>query len=211
MKIPITINLCLSLFLLLSMPMHAERVADAAIESLILQRWSPRAMSGEMVAVDELMRLFEAARWAPSSFNEQPWRFVVGMKDSETWNVLFDTLVPFNQTWAANASALILIISKRRFSHNKQLNGTHSFDTGAAWQNMALQGSAMGLVIHGMAGFDAEAVRSKCGISDEYSIEAMVAVGKIGHKSVLPEYMQEGETPSSRKSVTEFVSDIFIW
>jgi nitroreductase len=190
----------------------SARQSDAPIQELILKRWSPRAMSGQPIQLDQLMQLFEAARWAPSSYNEQPWRFIYGIKGTEQWNVLFDFLVPFNKSWAMNASVLVLLISKKTFTHDGSLNGTHSFDAGAAWQNFALQGSSMGLVVHGMAGFDMDHAREILSIGDDYSIEAMIAVGMPAHKSVLPEYMHDNETPSLRKPVTQIVSDEnFIW
>lgn len=209
----VTINKVLALFCMISMSVVCqERQAESPIEELILRRWSPRAMSGEAVGSDQLMQLFEAARWAPSSYNEQPWRFIYGVKGTEQWNALFDLLVPFNKSWAMNSSVLVLLISKKTFSHDGSINTTNSFDAGAAWQNLALQGSSMGLVIHGMAGFDMNRAREVFAIADDYSIEAMIAVGKPAHKSVLPEYMHNYETPSLRKPVADFISDgSFIW
>ncbi len=189
-----------------------DRIANAPIQELLLRRWSPRAMSGESVSVNELRQLFEAARWAPSSYNEQPWRFIYAFKGSTQWDRLFDLLVPFNKSWACNASALILILSKKTFTHDGSINNTHSFDVGSAWQNFALEGSAMGLVVHGMAGFDSDRARQVLTISDEYAIEAMIAVGKPASRTVLPDYMQSSETPSARKSVDELISDdSFCW
>jgi nitroreductase len=183
----------------------AARKSDYAIEEIILNRWSPRAMSGEEISDAELMPLFEAARWAPSSYNEQPWRFIYAKRGTKYWDIFLNLLVPFNQEWAKNASVLVVIISKKNFTHNNQYSVTHSFDAGAAWQNLALQASANGLVTHGMGGFDYARAAKELGISDEYQVEAMVAIGKPGNTKNLPDYMQKQETPSGRKPVSELV------
>jgi nitroreductase len=185
---------------------NTMRTTNYPINDLILHRWSARAMSGEPISHEHLMSLFEAARWAPSSYNNQPWRFIYVTKEDENWQKMFSLLVPFNQSWAKNASALILVISSKNYSHNNQPAATHSFDTGAAVQNLALQGNVMGLVVHTMEGFDFEQARKEFGIPEEYSIEAMVAVGKPASKNVLPQELQEKETPSQRKEIREFIS-----
>jgi nitroreductase len=125
------------------------RKADYPIDNLFLDRWSPRAMSGEAISQEELMPLFEAARWAPSSYNNQPWRFLYAHRDTEQWKLFFDLLVEFNQGWARNAGVLVLFISKNTLDMNGEPAPTHSFDTGAAWENLALQGWLKGLVVHG--------------------------------------------------------------
>ena len=135
------------------------RRPDNPVEAMIYHRWSPRAMSGESLTDSELMRLFEAARWAPSSFNEQPWRFVYARRDAEHWPRFFELLSDGNRRWAGAAAVLIVVVSRTSFERNGNLSRTHSYDTGAAWQNLALQGSRMGLVVHGMAGFDYERAR----------------------------------------------------
>ena len=185
--------------------MDVKRNPNHAIEDLLLSRWSPRAMSGEALSQKELMTLFEAARWAPSSYNSQPWRFVYAEKDSEHWSTFFNFLVEFNQSWCKNAAALIVIISKKTFDFNGEFSRTHSFDTGASWENLALQGHAMGLVVHGMSGFDYDAVRTHFNLSDEYAVEAMVAVGKPGDVKRLPEALQEKEEESDRRPIDEIV------
>ena len=110
------------------------------INPLLLHRWSPRAMSGEEISDTELMRLFEAARWAPSSYNGQPWRFIYAKRNSEPWDKLFSLMVDFNKSWAKNAAALVVIISRKNFEHDEKPSVTHQFDAGAAWENLALQG-----------------------------------------------------------------------
>jgi len=182
-----------------------QRIAHCdGVDSLFLERWSPRAMSGEMVEDSDLQALFEAARWAPSSYNEQPWRFIFALKNTPEWHTFFDLLVPFNQEWCQNASVLVVLCSKIGSDHGG-INTTHSFDTGAAWQNLALQGHLKGLVVHGMGGFDHQKARTQLHIPQDYAIEAMCAIGKPGDVKNLPEYMQENEKPSHRKNVAEIV------
>jgi nitroreductase len=177
------------------------------IEPLFVNRWSPRAMSGADVSRADMLRLLEAARWAPSSYNGQPWRFLYCRRDTKDWSKFFDLMVEFNQQWTHNAGALVVVISKTTFDHNNKPNPTHSFDAGAAWQNLALQGAAMGLVVHAMAGFDAEKARQSLRIPTEYKVGAMIAVGKPGRVEDLPPEMQEREQPSERKPVGEIACE----
>ena len=177
------------------------RKADYPIDSVFLDRWSPRAMSGEPITEEELFTLFEAARWAPSSFNNQPWRILYARRDTGHWQLFFDLLVEFNQTWAKNAAALVLFISKTTFDHNGEPAATHSFDTGAAWENLALQATLKGLVVHGMQGFDYDKARTTLNIPDGFNVEAMAVIGKPGRKEDLPERMQERETPNDRRKL----------
>jgi nitroreductase len=178
-----------------------KRKADHPIDNIFLDRWSPRAMSGETISQEELMVLFEAARWAPSSYNNQPWRILYAQRDSEHWQLFFDLLVEFNQTWVKNAAALLLFISKTTFDMNGEPSITHSFDTGAAWENLALQGWLKGLVVNGMQGFDYDRARTALNIPEGFRVEAMAAVGKSGDPSVLPEGQRERESPSDRRKL----------
>ena len=183
------------------------RIPNYPIEPLIVNRWSPRAMSGEPITHDELMALFEAARWAPSSYNNQPWRFIYAQRDTPHWSKLFDLLVPFNQEWCARAAVLILVLSRRTFFFNNKPSRTHSFDTGAAVENLALQGHAMGLVVHGMEGFDYDRARAIFAIPDEYTVEAVFAVGRPASPDVLSPELKSREVLSDRKPIAEFVTE----
>lgn len=198
----------ISLFLLLScvvVPMHAERKAEFAVDDLFTNRWSPRAMSGKAINDKELMTLFDAARWAPSEYNSQSWRFVYAKRDTKQWNKLFNLLVPFNQEWCKNASALVVVVSKNTYDNGSPIR-THSYDTGAAWQNLALQGSMNGLVVHGMSGFDYDRAKKDLNIPDGYTVEAMIAIGYPADENVLPEGMRSAErTKSQRNPLSEFV------
>ena len=181
------------------------RKADYPIHSLFLDRWSPRAMSGEAITEEELFTLFEAARWAPSSYNNQPWRIVYARRDTPHWPLFFDLLVEFNQSWAKNAAALAVFVSKTTFDHNGEPAATHSFDTGAAWGNLALQGALKGLVVHGMQGFDYDKARIALNIPEGFKVEAMAVIGKPGRAEDLPEKLQQRETPSDRRKLNETV------
>lgn len=185
------------------------RQTDHTIDPIFINRWSPRAMVSTPVEQKELFALFEAARWAPSSYNNQPWRFLYTTKSSMQWPKFFNLLVEFNQSWAQYASILLLIISKKNFE-NGNFSRTHSFDTGAAWISLALEGARRGLVVHAMEGFDYEKARVTFNIPESYDIEAMVAIGKRGNKDSLPESLREREFPSERKKIEEFVmEDVF--
>jgi nitroreductase len=170
-----------------NLDINEYRKPEYPIDDIFIKRWSPRAMSGESVIKKELMSLFEAARWAPSSFNNQSWRFLYSLKDSDSWDTYFDLLVEGNQLWAKKAGALIVIISKTTFDYNGKPTKTHAFDTGAAWENLALQGSISGLVVHGMQGFDYVRAKSELNIPDEYEVQAMAAIGKPGDRNELPD------------------------
>lgn len=180
-----------------------QRKSELPINSLILRRWSPRAMSGQAISQKDLMTIFEAARWAPSSYNNQSWRFIYAHRDTAEWKVLFDLLVEFNQTWCKNAAVLIVIISKNTFDYNNKPSRTHSFDVGAAWENMCFQATDMNLVMHGMEGFDYEKAKKQLMIPEDFTVEAMCAIGRPGKKEDLPKDLQAREEPSDRKSISE--------
>ena len=158
------------------------RTADFPIDPIFLDRWSPRALSGEPISDDDLFTLFEAARWAPSSSNLQPWRFLYAKGGEAHWPLFFDALKESNKTWAEDAAALIVVLSKRtapvRGSDAVRESYTHSFDAGAAWAYLALQASLLGWVAHGIAGFDLECAVRNLDIPDDYRVECMIAVGR---------------------------------
>jgi nitroreductase len=182
-----------------------DRIPDYPVHELIINRMSSRAFSHEPMTQNELMSLFEAVRWAQSSYNEQPWRLIYAQRDTPAWSVFISLLVPFNASWAQHASYLVLVVSKNNLEKTGKPNKTHSFDTGAALENMSLQGTAMGLVVHGMGGFDYEKAKQALNIPDEYTVEALFAVGKRGSIENLSPELQEREKPSSRKKIAEFV------
>jgi nitroreductase len=181
------------------------RTSAYKINTMFLNRWSPRAMSGELISDEQLMTLFEAAHWAPSSYNSQLWRFVYATKNSPHWQKFFDLMIPFNQSWTKNAAALVVILSRKKFEYNNESARTHSFDAGAAWMSLALQGSLMGLVVHGMEGFDYEKAHAVVKASDEYVVEAMCAIGKQGRIQDLSSELQKKEEISDRRPLSEVV------
>ncbi len=166
-------------------------------------RWSPRAMNGEALTTMEVDTLLEAARWAPSCFNAQPWRFAYTIQGDDDWSRFFDALIEANQTWARNAGALIAVSARIRFEHNDNPAATAGFDAGAAWMSMALQAQHMGLVTHGMYGFDQDKARSALQLPEVYELCAIIAVGHAGEKDDLPETYREREVPSDRKPLDE--------
>jgi nitroreductase len=184
-----------------------KRQADYLIDAIFLNRWSPRAMSGENIPAEDLMVLFEAARWAPSSYNNQPWRILYAGRDSEHWPLFFDLLVDANRAWCVNAAALLVMVSKTTFDHNGKPSRTHSYDTGAAWENLALQGCLRGYVVHGMQGFDYDRARTTLNIPDDYQLEAMAAIGRPGRMEDLPEALQERESPNDRRKMVQTVCE----
>lgn len=184
-----------------------KRQAAYPIDSIFIDRWSPRAMSGELIEEQELRVLFEAARWAPSSFNNQPWRILYARRSSEHWPVFLDLLVEPNRVWARNAAALLLFISKTAFDYNGKPSITHSFDTGAAWENLALQGFLKGYAVHGMEGFDYARAKTVLNIPDGFQVEAMIAVGKPGRIEDLPEKAQQQEFPNDRRDLSQTICE----
>lgn len=185
--------------------LKTNRKADYPVHELILNRWSPRSFSTQPVTDLELMTILDAARWAQNSFNNQPWRFIYARHESKDWKKFLDLLVSANKVWAQNARVLVLVISKKTFDYNESPSRTHSFDTGAACQNMALQAAYLDIVCHVMEGFDYDAAKKVFNISDIYQVEAMFALGKLGSKQDLPEKIKERETPSNRKPLKEVV------
>src|SRR5260370_38370892 len=181
------------------------RKADHPIEPLLLDRWSPRAMSGEEISRGELMRLFEAARWAPSSFNAQAWRALYARRDTKHWQTFFDLLGEGNKIWAKDAAVLVVFISRKLFEHHNEPSVTHSYDTGAAWENFALQGFHQGRVVHGMEGFDYERARKELRIPDEFRGEAMAAGGNAGSTATRPEELRARESPNDRRKLSESI------
>ena len=183
---------------------HAPAVEG--IPELILRRWSPRAFADREIPAADLEKLFVAASWAASSFNEQPWRFFLGRRGDETYKKIFDSLMEFNQGWAKHAPVLVLSVGKKVFSHNGSPNAYGLHDTGAATANLMLQATALGLHCHSMAGFDKERARASFGVPPEYEMGAATAVGYLGDPSSLPEQYKQGDlAPRTRKPVTEFV------
>ena len=187
-------------------PVPTNRTPEYPIDPLFLRRWSPRAMTGAEIPLADLMALFEAARWAPSSGNGQPWRFLFARRNTPAWETFLNLLVPSNQAWAHKASALVLIVSRTTNEHNGKPAATHSFDAGAAWMSLALEGNLKGLLVHGMGGYDRERAVTDLNLPTEFVPEAMIAIGYHGDVEDIPEKNKAGEfNPSLRKPLNEIV------
>jgi nitroreductase len=196
------------------MPLTASEVntlkhapAVEGVLSAIMRRWSPRSFADRDVSPDLLKKVFEAARWAASSFNEQPWRFLVGDRNSLTYKKIFSALVPFNQAWAVSAPILILGAARTRFSHNDTPNRVALFDLGAASSYLTLQASALGLSTHQMAGFDEAIARQAFEIPDIYILGSVIALGYQGEPAALPnqQFIDQEVAPRKRRPLKDFV------
>jgi nitroreductase len=184
-----------------------HRKPEHPIEPLIYRRWSPRAMTGESISDAEMLTLFEAARWAPSTYNEQEWRFLYARRNTPHWAAFFDLLVEANQQWCKNAAMLVVIVAHKVFARNGKPNAVHLFDCGSAWENLALQATAMGLVAHGMAGFDFTKAAATLRVPEDYAVAAMFAIGRPGDPAQLPEALRKIEVPSGRRPVRESICE----
>jgi nitroreductase len=191
-------------------PEEVERLKHApvvpGVEGLILRRWSPRAFADKPVSDDDLKKIFEAARWAASSYNEQPWRFFLGRRGDTTYRKIFDSLVEFNQGWARSAPVLILSVASNKFAQNGNPNYHALHDTGAATANLSLQATALGLHTHSMAGYDHAKARKAFTISEDYDVGAVTALGYLGDPNTLQDRLRAQEiSPRQRRSLSEFV------
>ena len=173
-----------------------------------IERWSPRAFSDKDLTEDELMTLFEAARWAPSCYNEQPWRFIYA-HTNETKDEFAKCLMESNRIWAKNAPVLAMCFSRIYFTENNKPNRWGAFDCGAAWMSLALQAHAMGLVTHAMGGFDEDLAYQVTGVNPKnYVPLAAIAIGHPGDSAKLAPGLREREMPSERKALDEIAYEL---
>jgi len=172
---------------------------------MFIERWSPRAFLSEPVVEEDIKTIFEAARWSPSCFNEQPWRFVYAQQP-EDLERFRSVLVEGNQIWANTAPLLVLVFSKKSFTQNDKPNRWADFDTGAAWMALSLQANKLGLYTHGMGGFDPEKAYAATAINpDKFNAICAIAIGKPGEVNTLPAGLKEGEVASERMSLDEII------
>ncbi len=167
------------------------------VDPLFPRRWSPRAMSGAPIGREALLTLLEAARWAPSGGNGQPWRFVWALRGTPAFEALLAALVPGNREWAHAAGALVLLAARTVRDDGKPA-ASAAFDAGAAWMALALQGTLSGLVVHAMGGYDAAAARAAAALPDDLQPQVVIAVGHPGPAEALPERLRAREAPSDR-------------
>lgn len=183
------------------------RTADHPINPLFLDRWSPRAYDGEPVPAADLMTMLEAARWAPSSYNSQPWRFLYAIKDGPHWQQFLGLLNEGNRAWCKDAGALLVLVSKSTMQvpgrEGEVPSHSHSHDAGCAWGCFALQAAMMGYHAHGMVGFDRERAFRDLGVPIGYRVEQMIAVGRRGDPAALPEALRAREQPNARRPLAE--------
>jgi nitroreductase len=182
-----------------------QPATDYTIHPLIASRWSPRAYNSKPVEKDKLQRIFEAARWAASSSNLQPWYFLVGFKGDEVFKKIFDTLVEFNQLWVEKAPVLVLAIAKTT-NNRGELNKSYSYDLGQSVAILSLQAMAEGVYTHQMGGFDASAAAFALEITDEYKVLVVFTLGYLGELEMLHPKLQKLEMSSrQRRSISESV------
>ncbi len=183
------------------------RNADHPIDTMFLDRWSPRAYDGQPVPRDDLMTMLEAARWAPSSYNSQPWRFLYAIKDGPHWDLFLGLLVEGNRAWCKNAGALLVLLSKSTMAvpgkEGEVPSHSHSHDAGAGWAYFALQATKMGYQAHGMVGFDMDRAFAELHVPIGYRVEQMICVGRRGDPAQLPEPVRARELPNNRRPISE--------
>jgi nitroreductase len=174
---------------------------------VVLSRWSPRSFSARDVSTADLRKVFEAARWSASAYNEQPWRFIVGIRNSLTHKKIFSTLIGFNQGWAGAASVLILGVTSIKFAHNGSINYHALYDLGAATATLSLQAASLGLKTHSMAGYDQIAARKVFDIPETYALGAVIALGYQGEPASLghEQLITLESAPRERKPLSELV------
>ena len=189
----------------------APRVPQHPVHPIFPERWSPRAFTGEAIAEGVLASLFEAARWAPSAYNSQPWRFIYAHRATSSWEPIFACLSEFNRSWVQRAAAVVVVTSRQQAvfpgRQAAEPNPWHAFDAGAAWLSIALQASLSGWAAHAMAGFDAHALGVAIGLPQDCHIDAVVAVGRQGKKELLPAALQEREAPNARLALDEIIQE----
>jgi nitroreductase len=184
------------------MTIQKPAITQQPVHEVIASRWSGRAYdASKPVTKEQVISLLEAARWAPSCFGDEPWRYVVSNKGDnlEAWQAAFECLVPGNQSWAVNAPVLLLICADTVFRHNEKPNKWAAYDTGAATENLCLQATALGLMAHQMGGFDADKARQTFKVPERYQILAMVTVGYQAAPETFSDEVKERELAERKR------------
>lgn len=189
------------------MTANNPRRPDHAVEPIFLDRRSPRLFTGEAVPEVELMRMFEAARWSPSSYNSQPWRFLYALRDDANWETFLGLLVPGNQKWAKDTGALVFLVSNRRMKVGEEFkpSASHSLDAGAASLALQLQANAQGWHVHGMGGFDRARAPGVLNVPEHHGIEAAYGIGRAVTHTDLDDEQRTKEAHNGRRPITDFV------
>lgn len=185
--------------------MEKPAITSLEIHPIIKNRWSPRSFSDKSVSAEQLQRILEAARWAPSSFNEQPWRFIVGIKGDATWDKLYSCLVEFNQIWSVNAPVLLLAIGKKT-SAKGEPNSVYQYDVGQSMAYITLQAESEGLKSHQMGGFSKKKAQELFDIPEDFEPMVMSAIGYQAEPEKLrPNFAEMERQPRTRRSLAELV------
>jgi nitroreductase len=188
-------------------PVANARIPEAEVDAMFTDRWSPRSYVDEPLSENQIAALFEAARWAPSCFNDQPWHFRYAVSGNDRQRFA-EPLVEKNREWARNAPMLLYVLARKDFGATGKPNRHAAFDAGAAWMSLALQARRLGLYAHGMAGFSVEKAAEVMNVSlDEYEIMAAVAVGRRGDPDTLAADMAKTEKPNGRKPASEVAGE----
>ncbi len=191
--------------------MNKPAITQAPILDVIANRWSGRAYdANKTIKKEQIIRMLEAARWSPSCYGDEPWRFIVWNKheDAPSWQKAFDCIVPGNQSWAKDAPVLVLVCANTLFNHNGKPNRWGAYDTGAAALSLCIQATSMGLMTHQMGGFDGEKAREAFNIPEEYQMMAMIAIGYAAEIGTLDGEAKERElAPRKRRPLSELFYD----
>lgn len=190
----------------MTIALKTPRLADHPVTPQFVERWSPRAFGPATMSEADLALLLEAARWAPSAVNLQPWRFAWGLRGDAGFAAIAGALMPFNRAWAEQAAALVVVgsVPTRTASDGSVVaNPSHAFDAGAAWMSLALQAHLAGLVAHAMGGFDHAVAAEALHLPEGHALHAVVAIGHPGDAATLPEALRAREVPSPRKPLAE--------
>ncbi|TQV66307.1 nitroreductase [Exilibacterium tricleocarpae] len=185
-------------------PDFSDRKVARELHPLLARRWSPRSFKQYTISEEDVDTLLEAARVAPSCYNEQPWRFY--LSNPQNFSDCLSLLVPANRRWAKSASLIGFIASKIAFSRNNERNDYAAFDCGAAWMSLTVQARSMGLYTHGMGGIDHQQVAKYFGIDDAYQVICGFVIGVADSPEALPDELREKDKPSPRKSLSEIIS-----
>ena len=191
------------------MDIETYRPLKHGVDRRFVERWSPRAFTAEEIPDAVLLACFEAARWAPSSMNAQPWRLIYAKRGSAAWPIFLEALQDRPRGWAAGAAALVVFAADTLFDVGGGLvpSPTHGFDTGAAAENFSLQANLLGWHTHGIGSFRRDAIATLLGIPERFAVQAVFAIGRLGDPASLPSPFREREQPSTRRNLDEMVME----
>lgn len=185
--------------------MHDTLNGHYSLTEILKKRWSPRGYSDRPVSDEQIAALLEAARWAPSANNEQPWRFVIGKNGDEKFGKMLGAMSDWNKRWVQHVPVLVLNLAKKEFSYKEEVNPTAEYDLGQAVFAMAIKAVDLGLVAHQMSGFDHDQVVKNLGIPEGYEAVSAIAFGYLGDDSKLPDDLKRSE---KRERIRKSIDDL---